>query len=197
MIAATLKSHRRPKRLWNEREYLKLADGRHVEFDYGVVEVQPMPTETHQIVVFNLHSALHQYVRSKKLGRVLAAPFPVKVAELKYHEPDVLFRRKPTGKSNPDKTLYWDDVSLVIEVISRSSKNRKRDQIEKRIEYAAAGIAEYWLVDLAKSEITVLTLGDEEEKYSEAGRYGLGDVARSVVLPGFKISVDFVFDTTE
>ncbi len=49
------------------------------------------------------------------------------------------------------------DVALVIEVVSPGS--RRTDHVTKRSEYADAGIAHYWIVDLDdQATITTLTL---------------------------------------
>lgn len=56
---------------------------------------------------------------------------------------------------------------LVVEVVSSSDsdkKSRDRDYIEKRNEYAARGIPEYWIVD--PIEEIVLVLGLQSGEYS-------------------------------
>ena len=195
MATATLKPKTRKPRIWTEEEYLDHPGGCLIEFDHGRVERLPMPDEFHQTVSFNLQLALHSYARERKLGKVLAAPFPVKVSDQKYREPDLVFRSTKLPKTNPETTQFWDRVTLAVEVMSRGSKSRNRDQIEKRNEYAAAGIAEYWIVDLKKKEITVLNLRRGE--YIETGAYRIGDVARSTVLSPFEISLESVFSTKE
>ncbi len=56
--------------------------------------------------------------------------------------------------------------ALVVEVVSPGKVNRDRDYRYKRSEYAARGIAEYWIVDPQESKLTVLLLveGLYEEK---------------------------------
>ena len=53
---------------------------------------------------------------------------------------------------------YWEGADLVMEVVSRDAESRKRDLLQKPLEYAEAGIQEYWIVDPRKSSIMVLTL---------------------------------------
>ncbi|MEB3293485.1 MAG: Uma2 family endonuclease [Synechococcales bacterium] len=48
--------------------------------------------------------------------------------------------------------------ALVVEVVSPGATNHDRDYRYKRSEYAARGIAEYWIVDPGAAKITVLTL---------------------------------------
>lgn len=49
---------------------------------------------------------------------------------------------------------------LVVEVVSPGKVNEDRDYRFKRSEYAARGIAEYWIVDPMRQQVTVLTLID-------------------------------------
>ena len=58
---------------------------------------------------------------------------------------------------------------LVVEVVSPGKANRDRDYRYKRSEYAARGIAEYWIVDPEFARVTVLSLVDGlyEEKVFE------------------------------
>ena len=46
--------------------------------------------------------------------------------------------------------------ALVVEVVSPGKVNRDRDYRYKRSEYAARGIAEYWIVDPQENMVTVL-----------------------------------------
>lgn len=191
MPTATLKPKTRQPRIWTEEEYLDHPGGCLVEFDHGRVERLPMPDEFHQTVSFNLQLALHNFVRQRKLGKILAAPLPVKVSDQKYREPDLVFRSAKAPKTDPETTKFWDRVTLAVEVMSRGSRSRTRDQIEKRHDYAKAGIAEYWIVDLKMKQITVLNLRRGE--YVESGVYQLGEIVPSTVLAPFEISVESVF----
>jgi len=56
---------------------------------------------------------------------------------------------------------------LVVEVLSPGKKNRERDTVEKRKQYAKRGIPEYWLIDPENRSITVLAL--TEDSYVEHG----------------------------
>jgi Uma2 family endonuclease len=71
---------------------------------------------------------------------------------------------------------------LVVEVVSSSDtdqKSRDRDYKEKRAEYAARQIPEYWIVDPIATAVLVLTL--EGEQYRESGFTG----TQMIVSPGF------------
>lgn len=175
---------------WTEDEYLSLPGNQLVEFTDGFVEVLPMPTEYHQEVVLNFAGLLQAFVRSKNLGKVLAAPMPVKVDQKKYREPDVIFKRKSKLPAKPRETTFWDGADLVIEVMSDGAENRNRDLVKKRAAYAAAGIMEYWIVDLENAEVIVLKL--KAGKYVTHGVFRRGDQIRSALLADLVLAVDDV-----
>lgn len=182
---------RRKLRRMTEAQYLDLPGGKLVEFNHGVAEVLPMPSEYHQDVAGNIYVALRAFVRSKNLGKVLCAPMPMKVDQLKYREPDVLFKRQQKLSDNPKTTKFWDSADLVVEVISDGTENRRRDLIVKRAAYAAAKISEYWLVDLDKSQVTVLRL--RSGKYVVHGTFHGKDQVQSALFPELVLLVSDIF----
>ena len=61
---------------------------------------------------------------------------------------------------------------LVIEIVSPGEPgeaNYERDYVEKRREYAARGIPEYWIIDPTRQMTIVLSL--EREAYQEIGQF--------------------------
>jgi len=64
------------------------------------------------------------------------------------------------GATRSTITLDMPPPALVVEVVSPGKANEDRDYRYKRSEYAARGIAEYWIVDPQKGMITLLTLVD-------------------------------------
>src|SRR6476469_3620591 len=91
---------------WTVDQYLDLNTNHLVEFDDGVLEFLPMPTEFHQCLVYLLSTALGQFVLARALGMVLHAPMKVRVSPKKYREPDVLFMR--TANARRRHNQYWD-----------------------------------------------------------------------------------------
>ena len=76
---------------WTEEEYLALDTNRMVELSDGRLEVLPMPTIFHQLLVKYLCSVLDRYLSEHHLGTVLFAPLPVRLWAAKYREPDIVF----------------------------------------------------------------------------------------------------------
>jgi Uma2 family endonuclease len=172
---------------WSEEEYLALDTNHLIEFSHGQLEVLPMPTQSHQLLVIALFELLRNYVRSRQLGTVLFAPMRVQLWPGKYREPDILFMRTEHDDRRSDS--FWQGADLVMEVVSPDDP--QRDTMTKRREYAQAGIPEYWIVDPADTSITVLTLQGQE--YTLHGEFVAGETATSLLLDRFMVDVAAVF----
>jgi Uma2 family endonuclease len=174
---------------WTVDEYLRLNGNYLVEFSNGFIEVLSMPTDLHQAIVGFLYEALLMFIRPSKRGIVRFAPLRVQVVEGKFREPDVVFLLAQHEARRHNE--FWETADLVMEVVS--DDDRRRDLETKRLEYAQAGIPEYWIVDLQRREITVLTL-IAGNQYTEHGVFRAGDRATSLLLPGFEVPVTETFD---
>lgn len=175
---------------WTEEEYLNREFDGLVEYVDGVLEFLPMPTWSHQFIVDFLHDVLKQYVRPRKLGITAFAPLRVRVAPKRYREPDILFATHQRVKNLKRPA---EGADLVMEVVSASAEDYDRDLVEKRADYAAAGIPEYWIVDPQEELVTVLTLPAGATEYSVHGEFRRGEQATSVLLPEFAVDVTACF----
>jgi Uma2 family endonuclease len=174
---------------WSVDEYLSLVTDGLVEYVDGCLEFPPMPTKTHARVLRFLSNLLQSFVDARGLGETFSSGYPVRVAEDRFREPDVVCVLKDhSGEAGEQFTAAAD---LVVEVVSPNDP--KRDWVEKRSEYAAAGIPEYWIADPRDKTLTVLTLDGGATEYREAGRYGEGEAARSVLLDGLAADVTATF----
>ncbi len=179
---------------WSEDEYLGLDTNRMVELSQGALEVLPMPTELHQLIVQFLYRTLFGLGSGSPPGVALTAPFRVRLSSVKFRQPDVMFMLNENRERRSNQ--FWEGADLVIEVISDDDPNR--DLIVKRAEYAQARIAEYWIVDPRDRTIRVLTLDREVAgKYREAGCYVDGQTAQSVLLAELCVDVSQTFNQTQ
>ena len=130
-----------------------------------------------------MYSLIALYSDLFDLGMLLPAPFEMRARPGgSAREPDILFvLREHLDRLTPQRLVGPAD--LIVEVISPESV--RRDQVEKRREYAAAGVTEYWLVDPRPSvtPLVIYRLGEAGDYLPVApdadGRYASG------VLPGF------------
>jgi Uma2 family endonuclease len=176
---------------WSPQEYLRLTDSNWlVEYKEGRIEVLPTPTLLHQLMVDFLLDALKQHIREHASGRALSGPLPVRLNQGRaYREPDIVYL---SSERLHDTEQYPDGADLVVEVVSTGDEARERDFVEKRKDYAKAGITEYWIVDPLRREIHILTL--DGEVYREHGVFTEGQLATCPMFPGFAVNVKEVFD---
>jgi Uma2 family endonuclease len=132
-----------------------------------------------------LYKQLESFVAARSLGTVVLAGYKIRLRAGKYREPDIIFIK--SANRARIKKQYCEKADLVIEVVSE--KNRAHDIATKRLEYAKAGIPEYWVVDPERDTITVLILKGRQRKYSLHGAFRKGTQAASKTLPGFLIDV--------
>ena len=177
---------------WSDEGYLWLTDhgNRPVEFTDGFIEELPLPTSTHQAVLSFLYVPFRAWVRPRG-GIAAFSALRMRGREGKFREPDVLLLRDRSDPRYQDR--YWQGADLVAEIVSPDQPDR--DLVEKRADYAEAGIPEYWIADPRDETLTVLVL--RGEACVEHGRYGRGETAVSVLLDGFAAEVSAVFDAPE
>jgi Uma2 family endonuclease len=104
--------------------------------------------------------------------------------------PDLAIYKSPPP-SGPDIWSTWVP-EIVVEVVSPSSA--ERDYGEKREDYLAFGVLEYWIIDAERGEMLVLkrTRGEWAERIlGGRGNY------RTRVLPGFSLAVAPIFEAAE
>ncbi len=89
-------------------------------------------------------------------------------------------------------TLDMPPPCLVVEVVSPGKTNRDRDYINKRAQYAAIGVDEYWIVDPVDQTVLVLELSGEE--YKEVQFQG-GDRILSIAFPNLMLMAEQIFQT--
>ena len=173
---------------WTEAAYFPLSDqGRLVELSEGNIELLPLPTDFHQLILLRLSLALHLFVSTRRLGQVRFAPLPVRLWPGKVREPDLMFMSQATE----DRIgRYWGVPDLAVEILSEGTEHKDREI--KRREYALAGVGEYWIID--PEAMTVETLrrngGDD---YSRSLLLDRDSVLTTPLLPGFTLKLAELF----
>jgi len=179
-----------PQGSWTEQDFLNL-DAVHeayplVELSRGRLEVLPMPTETHQLIMLFLVRLLEAFTAIHAPGIVLCAGMRIRLKNGRFRAPDVLYMKAENAQRRHEQ--FWDGADLVMEVVSPDPKDHRRDWKAKAREYARARIPEYWIIDPQERKVRVLVL--RGTSYQVHGDFGPGMQATSVVLQGFGVAVD-------
>ena len=178
-----------PQGQWTYGDYKRLPqDGWRYEVIEGELHMAPAPRPRHQEATINLATAMSQFARSKRLGKVYTAPIDVLLPGLASPvQPDVLFIANERLDMVKEEFIEGPP-DLVIEVLSPS--NWLDDRRIKFHLYARAGVREYWIVDLERRTIEVFAL--RGHSFALLNRYESGETVRSEVLPDFEVAVEAV-----
>ncbi|MDZ8188893.1 MAG: Uma2 family endonuclease [Nostoc sp. ChiSLP02] len=155
-------------------EYLKYDDGTDRQYELVAGELVAMPPESPkniQISLFVLVNFL-KFVPINRLSNkveivVAGSRATTRIPDLVVLTDELAIILE--GATRSTVTLDMPPPALVVEVVSPGKANEDRDYRYKRSEYAARGIAEYWIVDPQRDIITVLVLVDglyEETRFS-------------------------------
>ncbi|MEO7085875.1 MAG: Uma2 family endonuclease [Gemmatimonadaceae bacterium] len=127
----------------------------------GELLVTPSPGTVHQVAVGALLLLLDPYVTQEDIGIALPSPADLELQPGEITQPDV-FVVPLLESPQTDRLGTWADVKrllLAVEVISPSSVHT--DRVKKRRYYLAAGVPEYWVVDLDARTLERWTPGDD------------------------------------
>jgi Uma2 family endonuclease len=176
---------------WTVEQYVRLTDhaNRPIEFTDGELELLPMPTDKHQVIIAFLYRLLFPHME-RIGGVVLFAALRLHIREGKFREPDLMLLLDADDPRRQD--AYWLGADIVIEIVSPDDP--QRDTIVKRADYAEGRIPEYWIVNPADETVTVLSLADEETEYAGQRVFRRGEAATSALLPDFDVQVSAIFD---
>lgn len=197
MLGAVVKigpaDHGKPMRL-EDFAAAETQDGYLYELGRGVIVVSDIPKRRHgkqvELIRDNLsyYRAAHPGIIDSVFGGS-ECKFIIAGYESARH-PDLAVYRFPPRELDAGEDLWAVWVpELVFEIVSPGSETR--DYVEKREEYLAFGVQEYWIVDAAKEEVLILRRvgGRWQERVVRPQ-----DLCRSAVLAGFEISALAIFE---
>ena len=185
----------KPK-IFTFEEYLVYDDGTDTRYELVDGELVEMPPESED----NNDVARRLFV--ELLKRITINLIAYKDTEIEVSGrrarcrlPDVLVHTEESkaalkGAKRATITRDMPPPALVIEVVSPGATNRARDYRYKRTEYAARGIAEYWIVDPQERQITVCKWIDG--LYEDTVICG-SDRVQSDVVPLFGLNANQIF----
>ncbi|GAA0434906.1 hypothetical protein Acor_32510 [Acrocarpospora corrugata] len=145
----------------------------------GWILASPWPSIRHDHVVRALRSLLERAIAVTGADLYVNGPLDVfTFAGIRVPDIGVVDGAAARLSLQRDERAHQGlDVRLVVEVISRDSGSERTDRYEKPNEYAATGIAHYWIVDLEpKVNITLYSLAPGYGVYRRVDRVFAGTV---------------------
>ncbi|GAB4155257.1 MAG: Uma2 family endonuclease [Cyanobacteria bacterium J069] len=171
-------------------DYLRHDDGTDTRYELvnGALVAMPPESDENLSIARKLLLELIKYVPAdwvvwgteiEVTGRRATARIP----DLLVHTEDS--KAAVAGASRATLTRDMPPPALVVEVVSPGQVNRDRDYRHKRTEYAARGIAEYWIVDPETRQVTLCLWvnGQYEDRV-----YGEAEAIQSTVVPAWALT---------
>jgi Uma2 family endonuclease len=172
----------------------EVREGYLFELSRGIVTVSDIPGLPHawQLAYLRDELTLYKAANPGEIQIILGShecKLLVGEFESERHPDLAIYKKKPPAGDNV--WFHWAP-EIVVEVVSPGSE--LREYVEKREEYLALGIKEYWIVDGAKKQILILRR--VRGKWSDR-TLGADDFYESKLLPGSKLDCGKVFDAAQ
>jgi Uma2 family endonuclease len=141
-------------------QWAALAEDEPGELVDGRLEEEEAATWAHELVVSWLIGMFRIWIVPRG-GFVLGSGTKLAIAPARGRKPDVVVffgaralppRRAPMTKSPPD---------IVVEVVTATPRDARRDRVEKKPDYASFGVGQYWLLDPEARTLEVLARGSD------------------------------------
>jgi Uma2 family endonuclease len=140
-------------------EWAALPEDEPGEFVDGRIVEDEVPDAPHEVVVMWLTELLLPWLRERR-GRLLGSESKFALSPRRGRKPDlsVYFAR---DRKLPRRGALESPPDIMVEVVSPTPRDGRRDRIEKLAEYAAFGTRWYWLVDPWLRTVEILELGSD------------------------------------
>jgi Uma2 family endonuclease len=170
---------------------LGLPEGR-CEYQDGALQELPPESDLNDRIALNLRDYLIEQVSNEWLIRIHSCE--IAVPKIRSQDPATRFpdlvilqeEHLPIIERRLAIPLNTVPPKLIAEVVSPGEKNEARDDKDKRAQYAARGIPEYWLLEPHYDRIRVQELRNGE--YVEMGVFRGNDRLVSKTFPNLRLT---------
>jgi Uma2 family endonuclease len=176
-------------RLMTFEEWAAMDEDEPGELVDGRLEEEEGPDLIHELVVSWLIYVFRTWLGQK--GFVFSSDGKYAVRSDRGRKPDLTVYLNREARRPPARGLVRVPPDIIVEVVSPSPRDERRDRIEKMDEYASFGATWYWIVDpsLQSLEIFELTGG----RYARAARATEGRLDEVPGCPGLQLDLDEIW----
>jgi Uma2 family endonuclease len=136
-------------------EWLSLGEDAEGELVAGHLVEEEVPDAVHELTIAWLIQLLGQWLSGR--GFVFGSELKILTATDTGRKPDVVVFL-PGTYAPPRRGPVTKPPDILVEVITPSPRDERRDRVEKMAEYARFGVRYYWLVDPALGAFEIFEL---------------------------------------
>ncbi len=167
-------------------EWLDLAEDEPGELVAGHLEEEEVPDAVHELAVSWLIALFRSWLGSD--GFVLGSDVKLAISPTSGRKADVVVYM-PEGQVPPRRGALREPPDLVVEVVTPTPRDERRDRVEKMTDYAGFGVRHYWLLDPALGAFEAFSLDDAGRYVKALGCTG-GCVEDIPGCPGLTLDLD-------
>lgn len=175
-------------RRWTLDQWAALDEDESGELVDGVIVEDEMAGWAHEVVVTWLLLLLGGWARGHG-ARVAGSDLRIAVSPSRGRKPDIVVylagALRPSAERGPVRVA----PSIVVEVVSPSPSDARRDRIAKLDEYAAFGVSWYWIVDPELRTLEIFERGSDG-RYVRAIGTATGRLADVPGCAGLVLDID-------
>ena len=182
-------------------EYLLLPyDGKRTEFVDGQIINMAEASPLHADIIDFLIVLFKAYIADQELDQIVRTGVGIEIPRTEgknnVRDPDVVVcdRGQWRAMRHLTKAIFWEGNPPALAVEVASPGDTSRDTVSKRMEYALAGVPEYWIINPVNGYVLVLVLDVKTSTYQEIGEYRGAETVTSVLFPSIKVSAKNLLD---
>ena len=168
-------------------EWFALPEDEPGELVNGRLEEEEVPDYLHELLVMLLGRLLTDWTFPQG-GLVAGSDAKFAVSSRRGRKPDLTVYL-PGGRRPPARGLIRVPPDVAIEVVSPTPRDGRRDRVEKLADYAAFGVAWYWLVDPQLRSLEILQL-DAQGRYLHVLGASTGTLQQIPGCEGLTLDLD-------
>jgi Uma2 family endonuclease len=168
-------------------EWAELPEDEAGELVDGYLTEEEAPDPAHELTVVWLSAVLVNWLRGRG-GFVFGSEIKFRVSARRGRKADLIVYL-PGSAPPPRRGVLQLPPSILVEVITPTPRDARRDRVEKMDEYAALGVPHYWIVDpaLGSFELFALTVDGHYARVRAATEGCLDNIPG---CPGLVIDLD-------
>jgi Uma2 family endonuclease len=158
----------------------------------GVLVAEEQVTTDHELLRAGFLVEVEVWARNNRAFAGAGDTFKLRITARRGRKPDAFVYLAGQPRPGLRDPLVSEPPSIVIEIISRSRGDVRRDRIEKMVDYAKAKVPWYWLVDPDARTVEIWELG-RDGRYAFATGGGEGKLEPIPGCAGLVLDLDLLW----